>query len=260
MKTSGVDSTERTNFFVGTSGWNYPHWRKIIYPDNLKTSEWLSFYSSYFQTTEVNVTFYRDVRKSTFERWFTQVGDNFLFSVKMPRIITHYKRLNSDKGTITKFLHSISPLKEKLGAILIQLPPSLKFDRELFKRFFELLDFRYRYAIEVRNKTFFDESFLNILKTYNIALCIADSAKRYPYFEDITADFIYVRLHGSERLYASEYSEEELNTWAQKIQKWNRPSFIYFNNDLSGYAFKNALRLKELLTFLRGKDWTDLSC
>lgn len=248
MKTSGADFTKKTKFHIGTSGWQYWHWRKIIYPEGLKSSDWLNFYSNHFSTVEINVTFYREVRKSTFERWYKQVRSDFLFSVKMSRNITHFKRLRVDKSTVDHFLSGVSNLKDKLGVILIQLPPSFRFESSVIEDFFGLLNHGHKYAIEVRNKTFLNDDFLNILKYNNIALCIADSAGRYPYLEALTSDFVYVRLHGSEKLYASNYSEEELQRWAEKIKNWNKLTFVYFDNDFSGFAFKNALRLKELLT------------
>lgn len=239
----------RLKFFVGTSGWQYGHWKGIFYPPDLKYSEWLQFYSKNFMTVEINVTFYRDVRVSTFQQWYSKVNEDFIFSLKMSRGITHFKKLKIDKATIDRFIERVSLIKEKLGVILIQLPPSLKFDESLINEFFQLLDKKYSYAIEVRNKTFIDDNFFIILQKENIAFCIADSAGRYPYYEAITADFIYIRFHGSQRLYASEYTEEELLEWAKKIKNWNRLSYIYFDNDYMGYAVKNALRLKKLLTF-----------
>lgn len=237
----------RLKIFVGTSGWQYSHWKEIFYPHNLRYAEWLVFYSKHFTTVEINVTFYRDVRISTFQKWYLSVNHNFIFSLKLSRQITHFKRLKVEKDILDSFIEKASALKEKLGVILIQLPPSLRFDKGLINDFFFLLDKRFNYAIEVRNKTFIDDGFFQILNKNNIAFCIADSAGRYPYYESITADFVYIRLHGSQRLYASEYSEEELAKWAEKITNWGKTTYVYFDNDYKGYAVKNALRLKELL-------------
>lgn len=238
----------RLNYHIGTSGWQYVHWRGIFYPAELKYSDWLYYYSKYFSTVEINVTFYRDVRTSTFQKWYNSTPKNFLFSVKLSRQITHFKRLKVDKLYIESFIQKYSTLKEKLGVILIQLPPGLKFDETLVNDFISMLDKTYKYTIEVRNKTFIHDKFFEILKQNNIAFCIADSAGRFPYYEVVTADFIYVRLHGSQRLYASEYTEEELKEWVRKINTWNKPTFVYFDNDYMGYAVKNASRLKKLLT------------
>lgn len=238
----------RLNYYIGTSGWQYGHWKGIFYPEELKYSEWLPYYCRYFSTVEINVTFYRDVRPSTFQKWYTLTPEDFLFSVKLSRQITHFKRLKVNKDLVISFIEKYATLREKLGIILIQLPPGLKFDSKLVDDFISLLDKTYKYTIEVRNKTFINDNFFSILKQNNIAFCIADSAGRFPYYEAITADFVYVRLHGSQRLYASEYTDEELRMWAQKLKIWNKPAYIYFDNDFLGYAVKNALRLKELVT------------
>ncbi|MCS7214839.1 MAG: DUF72 domain-containing protein [Thermodesulfovibrio sp.] len=235
------------NYYIGTSGWQYGHWKGIFYPEGLKYSDWLNYYCKYLSTVEINVTFYRDVKPSTFQRWYSLTKEDFIFSVKLSRQITHFKRLKVDKALIDEFLNKYSNLKEKLGVILIQLPPGLKFDRFLVDKFLYLLDKKYKYTIEVRNKTFISDIFFEMLKLNNIAFCIADSAGRFPYYETITADFVYIRLHGSQKLYASEYTDKELGEWADKIKSWNKTTYIYFDNDYRGYAVKNALKLKELL-------------
>lgn len=241
----------RLKVYLGTSGWHYGHWRGIFYPADLKREKWLNFYSNYFNTVEVNATFYRDIKSSTFEKWYSSVNEKFIFSVKISRQITHFKKLRIDKILIDNFLKKVSTLKEKLGVILIQLPPSLRFDQSLIDEFLSLLDRKYKYAIEVRNKTFIDDKFLTLLRRDNVAFCISDSAGRYPFHEAITADFIYLRLHGSKKIYASEYTEEELIYLEEKIKNWNKLTFVYFDNDFMGFAFKNALRLKDLLALNR---------
>ncbi len=123
----------------------------------------------------------------------------------------------------------------------------LEFDEKLLKDFTSMLNKNFKYAIEVRNKTFIDDRFFDILKKENIAFCIADSAGRYPYYEAITSDFVYIRLHGSKKLYTSEYTEKELSEWAIKIKNWKMPTFIYFDNDFKGFAVKNALQLRNYL-------------
>lgn len=247
MKICGADYTKKTKYYIGTSGWQYGHWKGVFYPEKLKYSEWLSYYCKHLSTVEVNVTFYRDVRTSTFQKWYCLSPDKFLFSLKLSRQVTHFKKLKVDKILIDSFIEKYSTLKEKLAVILIQLPPSLKFDKSLIHDFSSMLNKNYKYSIEVRNKTFIDDSFFELLKQNNIAFCIADSAGRFPYYEAITVDFVYIRLHGSQRLYASEYTDEELMQWANKIKKWDKITYVYFDNDYMGYAVKNALRLKELL-------------
>lgn len=228
---------------IGTSGWQYEHWRGVFYPEAMKKADWLPFYARHFDTLEVNSTFYRDARPSTYEKWYSAVPDNFRFSLKMPRFITHIKRLKTDGESVHRFTEHTQNLRDKLGIILIQLPPGLIFDETLIKDFFDLLSQTMRYTVEARNKTFLNDTFLSLLEKYGIAWCIADSAGRFPYCEAVTAPFVYIRLHGSQKLYASDYSNKELETWRDKTSLWGRETFIYFDNDFYGYAVSNAMKL-----------------
>jgi uncharacterized protein YecE (DUF72 family) len=233
--------------YVGTSGWQYYHWRGVFYPESLNSKDFFKYYINYFITTEINATFYRDVREKTFENWYKIAPEGFKFSVKLNRTITHFKHLKVDSTTIKKFLDKISLLKEKLGIILIQLPPGLKYEPIIISEFLNSLDKNYRYAMEIRNKSFINDNFFEILSRYNIAFCIAHSAERYPYYEIITANFIYLRLHGYKKLYSGKYPKEVLKSYAEKIKQWRRETYIYFDNDFEGNAVVNALELKKML-------------
>ena len=233
--------------YIGTSGWNYNHWRMIFYPEDCPRSRWLEFYARSFNTVELNATFYRSMREKTFENWYKRTPAGFLWSVKANRFITHIKRLKEAEEPLARFLRSLAPLKEKQGPILIQLPPSLGFEGEVFDAFSCLLPGGLKFALEARNKSWLTDASLSALEKYHIAWCISDTAQRYPYLEAITADFIYIRLHGSKMLYASDYSEEELKAWAEKIRSWGRETYVYFDNDYMAYAPQNALRLEQLL-------------
>lgn len=233
---------------IGTSGWQYKHWKGVFYPQSLKNADWLSFYAQHFDTLEVNVTFYRNVKPSTYEKWYSTVPEDFLFSVKMSKFITHIKRLKVDGNSVNRFTESVHDLKEKLGVVLIQLPPGLKFDESLIRDFFAILDKELRYTVEARDRSFINDKFFSILNKNGVAWCIADSAGRYPYHETVTASFVYMRLHGSQRLYASDYSDDELKKWKDKILNWNRNTFVYFDNDFYGYAIKNARKLQQLFS------------
>ena len=233
---------------IGTSGWNYSHWKDIFYPSDVPRSKWLEFYVNHFDTVEVNATFYRLPKPETFDTWYRRTSENFLWAVKASKYITHTKRLRDSEEPLDRLYKAAGGLKEKLGPILLQLPPSLSFDRDLFLSFCENLDHSYRHALEVRHTSWIHDNLFQILKENNIAFCISDTAGRYPYHEAISADFLYIRLHGSQKLYASEYSEEELQEWARKILKWNMDAYIYFDNDFQGFAVKNATRLIEILT------------
>lgn len=234
-------------YHIGTSGWQYPHWKGTFYPEDIKSADQLHFYSRSFDTLELNVTFYRQVKETTFHKWYGIVPEGFLFSVKMSRFITHIKRLRADDESMRRFLSGAATLGEKLGIILIQLPPSMKFDRPLCEEFLGRLDASHRYTVEARNKSFVCDDFFALLRERGVAWCIADSAGRFPYHEEVTAGFIYIRLHGSDLLYASDYRDAELLAWRDRIRAWNKETFVYFDNDFHGYAAKNALALKSML-------------
>jgi len=232
---------------VGTSGWTYPHWKNVFYPAAWKKSRWLEYYTEYFDTVEVNATFYRLPQAKTVEGWKRRTPDLFLWAVKANQYITHTKRLKEPREPLERFYSVASALEEKLGPILFQLPPSLPFDEERFSGFCRCLRRSYRHVLEVRHSSWISDRLFAILEEYNMALCISDTAGRYPFHEAVTADFMYVRLHGSKKLYASDYSEEELQAWAQRINTWGKDTYLYFDNDFEGHAVGNAKRLKEIL-------------
>ncbi len=231
---------------IGTSGWNYPHWRRVFYPEHMPQSRWLGFYTEHFTTVELNASFYRQPSYNTFENWKKRTPPDFLWSVKANRYITHVKKLRDTQDSLKRFYSTVDGLGEKLGVILFQLPPALRFDEEIFTGFLDSQPKGYRIAFEVRHASWLCEKAYELLRWRNAAFCISDTAGRYPYAEAITASFIYVRLHGSQVLYGSNYTDNELKTWAAKIRKWGKDIFIYFDNDYQGYAAQNALRLKEI--------------
>ncbi|HVN71933.1 MAG TPA: DUF72 domain-containing protein [Desulfomonilia bacterium] len=239
--------SHKPRWFIGTSGWNYDHWRGAFYPDGLPKTRWLKYYAGIFQTVEVNATFYGRMQPSTYEKWKQTTPEGFLWSVKASRFITHIRRLDRAEDPTRTFLESVSRLGEKLGPILFQLPPSLAFEKSLAESFFPLLPHGGRYVIEARHKSWVSDEALTCLKDHGIAWCISDTAGRYPYREAVTAGFIYIRLHGSKRLYASCYTEDELKEWAAKMRNWGLDAYVYFDNDFMGYAPMNAVKLRELL-------------
>jgi len=234
--------------FIGTSGWNYPHWAGILYPERGPRSKWLQLYGEHFDTVEVNATFYRLPKPETFEKWRTGTPEGFLWAVKASRYITHIKKMRDAGDPLNRFLDAAEGLGQKLGPLLFQLPPSLVFDGNRFRAFCAELGKRdHRYAVEVRHGSWLTDEALEIMHEHNIALCIADTAGRFPFHEHLTADFVYVRLHGSRQLYVSSYTDTELRDWADRIKTWNRDAYIYFDNDHEGKAPLNALQLKSLL-------------
>lgn len=240
---------------IGTSGWVYKHWQNRFYPSEISQKNWLQYYSSNFDTVEINSTFYRLQRSSTFKKWYTEVGDDFVFSVKASRYITHIKRLKIESDSLDKLLNGVAELKEKTGPVLFQLPPNLKFNRKEFEAFLDLLPADFRFVIEPRHESWFTEYIYKLLSESNVCLCIIN-APGLPVNLEITSDFVFVRMHGSELLYNSSYTEPELRDWAARILEWkdkHLDCYIYFNNDAFAFATHNALRLKELVSGRLGR-------
>lgn len=251
--------TLQGKIYIGTSGWVYSHWEEIFYPQGLKGKEKLEYFSKHFKTTEINYSFYHLPRPKTYQNWYFETPKDFLFSVKASRFITHIKRLKEVEEIWKNFLGNALYLKEKLGPILFQFPPSFKKDQENLKRLKNFLKTIWKdkrkhknlsFAFEFRHETWCNERIYQLLKKYGIAWVIADSPY-WPKAEEITSDFVYVRMHGSKILFASKYTNRELKDLAEKIKKWKRRKlrvFVYFNNDAYGFAIENAKRLLEIVT------------
>ncbi|MEW6218041.1 MAG: DUF72 domain-containing protein [Thermodesulfobacteriota bacterium] len=232
---------------VGTSGWSYPHWRETVYPADCPPARWLEWYAGQLDTVELNASFYRLPQPATFAGWRRRTPAAFLWAVKASRYLTHVRRLADPAEPLARLYQAVDELGEKLGPILCQLPPSLVFAEQLLVDFCQALDGRRRHALEVRHPSWLGALARKIMADHNLALCIADAAGRYPYHEELTADFVYLRLHGAESLYGSLYREEQLAAWAGKLAAWGRPGYVYFDNDAQGHAFANARRLAELV-------------
>jgi uncharacterized protein YecE (DUF72 family) len=285
---------------IGISGWRYKPWRGEFYPEKLPQKSELSFASSKFNSLEINGTFYSLQRASSFARWNADTPDDFVFSVKCPRFITHIRRLRDVEIPLANFLASgVLLFGKKLGPFLWQFPPSFRYQKELFENFFKLLPmdsasavnvasqhdnrirtedgldistrFRLRHAIEIRHQSFANPEFIGLLRRYKIGLVCADTVE-WPRLMDLTSDFVYCRLHGSEVLYASGYHDEALDDWARRVTDWAqgrepqdadrvidraaakrsaRDVFVYFDNDLKVRAPVDALalaaRIKKIL-------------
>ncbi|MCM8797842.1 MAG: DUF72 domain-containing protein [Candidatus Omnitrophica bacterium] len=238
--------------FIGTSGYSYPHWGEgVFYPQGLRENKWLEYYAKFFNTVELNVTFYRLPQKSAFKSWYKRVPEDFSFVVKGSRYITHVKKLKDIGDALVRLFGLLEELKEKLGVVLWQFPPGMKMDIEKLEKFcVQISRYKIRQVFEFRHSSWFNEGIYGILKKYNFSLCLAHSPY-WPLVEVITSDFVYLRFHGGESLYGSNYAEKELQSWADKAKIWLNKGidfYAYFNNDAYGYAVKNALRLKKLLT------------
>src|SRR5437588_6369742 len=280
---------------IGISGWRYAGWRGKFYPKDLPQRRELEFAASKFNSIEINGSFYSLQLPSSYRRWFSETPDDFMFAVKGARYITHMKRPRDVETALANFFASgVLALREKLGPILWQLPPNLGFDGDRLREFFSLLprdtreaarlakkhdnklkarafaridrataDRSLRHAIEVRHQSFMTPDFFRLLRQQDVGFVIADTAGKFPYAEDLTADFVYIRLHGAEKLYVSGYGDRALDSWARRISLWrkgrqprnarligdrqtdgrSREVFVYFDNDAKVHAPFDAIRL-----------------
>ncbi len=235
---------------IGCSGFLYDSWRGPFYPDNLPHKKWLSFYMEKFNTVELNVTFYRLLKKEAFERWYKETPPDFSFCLKGSRFISHVKKLKDVELPLSTFFNTTAPLLEKLEVILWQLPPNLKLNMKNLEDFVENLKvYPVRHVFEFRHKSWLTKRVFNLLSAANIALCMSD----WPEFIDelpLTADFVYIRRHGERGNYATNYTIDHLKTDAKRIKnylKLNKDVYFYFNNDSFAYAPKNAIELKTIL-------------
>jgi len=238
---------------IGISGWRYPPWRGVFYPKDLVQRDELAYASRQFPSIELNGSFYSLQRPESYARWREATPRGFVFAVKAPRFITHVRRLREIDAPLANFFASgVFELRDKFGPVLWQFPANFKYDHDLFARFFERLprdtkaalklarrrDFRMkgrarlaidrnrrlRHAIEVRNPDFLEPFFVELLREHDIALVVADTAGKWPYVEEVTASFMYLRLHGDKQLYTSGYTDAALDRWATRIRAWHRGS------------------------------------
>ncbi|MCX8037538.1 MAG: DUF72 domain-containing protein [Candidatus Sumerlaeia bacterium] len=234
---------------IGTSGWSYPHWRGVFYPETLPTAKWFEHYAGQFDTVEINATFYRLMPESTFALWRDKAPKGFLYAVKMWRQITHRKYLAEVKSDVSEFLKRAAVLGEHLGPILIQLPPNLPCDPERLDAFLGLLSREFEYAVEFRHASWFSDRVYELLRTHQAAFCIFHHV-RMDCPRERTAPLVYLRFHGASGRYSGKYSAEQLEGWAKfgsDCLRDHRRLFAFFNNDYKGYAVENAQQLRALL-------------
>jgi len=236
--------------YIGTSGWSYNHWIGRFYPEEIKKNQWLNYYSKEFDTVEINSSFYHLPKLQTFIGWKNKTGENFIFSVKASRYITHIKRLTDCTEALERLFKAAEGLGEKLGPFLFQLPPSLKKDKAVLKNFLKMLPENYKFAFEFRNESWFTKEIYKLLEDFRCAVVISGSPS-FPYMEKITTNFCYIRMHGPGELYRSWYSKEELKKIAGLIKKnlnKKTESYVYFNNDAQAYAVENARTLIKMVS------------
>jgi len=237
------------SIFIGTSGWNYPHWRGIFYPEKLKQSEWFSHYAKKFKTVEINNTFYQLPEEKTFIKWREQAPPGFIYAVKANRFLTHVKRLNDPEEPLRNFLGRVRLLDEHLGPILYQLPPRWKINLERLDGFLKFLPQDLLHVFEFRDSSWYRDDTYRMLEFYNVSFCVHEMPGSVSPRLAI-GPAAYVRFHGATGIYCGKYSLRELKKWAEWIQeqvKVGRKAFAYFNNDAEAQAPKDAQALNRLV-------------
>ncbi|MEA9488445.1 DUF72 domain-containing protein [Xanthomonas campestris pv. campestris] len=282
---------------IGISGWRYARWRGTFYPTGLAQRRELAYAGRCFPSVEINGSFYSLQRPESYQSWHDETPDDFVFAVKGPRFVTHMKRLRDCEQALANFFASgVLRLGPKLGPILWQLPPTLRFDDAVLDAFLSSLprdteaalalarnrdttlmhgrtalsvDRKrpLRHALEMRHPSFCDPSCMKLLRKHKVGVVVADTAGKFPYLEDVTADFVYLRLHGDAQLYASGYSDHALDRWGERIAAWaaggepsdaqrvgpraskraRRDVYCYFDNDMKVHAPFDARGLMQRL-------------
>jgi uncharacterized protein YecE (DUF72 family) len=284
---------------IGISGWRYAGWRGVFYPKGLVQRRELEFAANAFDTVEINGTFYSLQRAQSFAEWARQTPEDFVFSLKGSRYITHMRKLRDVQIPLANFFASgMIAMGKKLGPVLWQFPPQMKYERQRFAEFFRLLprsakaaaslaqhhadrspdesairvreDFLLRHCVEIRHESFVTPDFIDLLREHDIGLVVADTVE-WPLLMDVTSDFVYCRLHGSEQLYASGYGDDALDTWAHRVATWAaggqpegrrasmvgamvqpREVYVYFDNDMKVRAPFDAQGLRSRTDKLLG--------
>jgi uncharacterized protein YecE (DUF72 family) len=240
------------NLYVGTSGWSYP-WKGLFYPEDLKSADYLAYYATRFNCTEVNSSFYHFTMAKTVEKWMATTPDYFRYAVKMNREITHNRNFVDTEELVEKFMARFLPMGERLGPVLIQIAASFRYNPTVAAKFFTMLREKYpdqAFAFEPRHASWFGEEPLELLREHRIAWVIASAGKRFPGLELAPSDLVYFRLHGEEQLYNSSYSDDKLEQYAFMIKDWlsdGREVWVFFNNTMRGQAVGDAERLLEMI-------------
>jgi len=236
--------------WIGTSGWVYPGWREHLYAD-APVRRWLEIASRTFDALEINGSFYTQIKPETYARWRRETPDGFRFALKGHRFVTHYKRLRDAGPSIERLRDQASPLADKLGAVVWQLPASFQIDVPRLEGFLRALEVwpTARHAIELRHRSWFVPAVADRLREARVAVCMGD-APDFPLWREVTSDLVYVRLHGHTRKYGSRYSLPNLRRWAADVRRWldeGREVQVYFDNDGEGHAVHDALTLRAVL-------------
>lgn len=242
MKNNGI-------LTIGTSGWKYKHWNGVFYPAGMKEVDQLEYYTQHFNSVELNNSFYRQPTASNFENWRDAVPSNFKYAVKANRYFTHLKKLKASQTDLDHFLNLTAHLEDHLGPILFQLPPHWKINLERLETFLVMLPKGFRYTFEFRNQSWYGVDLYVLLQKYNCSFCIYELDGHLSPME-VTADFVYIRLHGPGAKYQGSYSERDLKKWYKLITDWSEQGkdvYLYFDNDQLGYAGFNAITLQRMI-------------
>jgi uncharacterized protein YecE (DUF72 family) len=239
----------KNNHYIGCSGFTERSWKGFFYPEELPSKEKLSFYSTQLNAVEINSTFYRKPTSKTLEKWYSSMEKDFKFFIKIPKTISHIKRLQNTKEDTHHFCHHISSgLKEKLAGFLFQLPPSYHFTEQNLEQLIQTVNTNYVNVVEFRHQSWWNDEVLKKLEQKNIVFSGVSFPKDIPNEVVINnPSFLYYRLHGVPVLFKSEYSEKELKNIANKIEKFKGISYVFFNNTWGIAGIKNALELQKLL-------------
>lgn len=233
---------------IGTSGWVYNHWRGVLYPEDVPPRDWFTCYARTFDTVEINNTFYRLPGAETFDAWREQAPPGFIYAVKASRFLTHLKKLKDPEEPLRTFFDRAGRLGKTLGPVLYQLPPHWKVNLPRMEHFLSILPKGYRHVVEFRDESWLIEPVFQLLERYDVAHCLHDMHPlKIPL--RLTAPPVYIRFHG-DITHFGDYPPATLKSWAKRISDWHSRRldvFVYFNNDISGYAVKNAVALKQLL-------------
>ncbi|PZM14929.1 hypothetical protein CPY51_09040 [Rhizobium tubonense] len=235
------------DFYIGCSGWFYWHWKGKFYPEAIPTNQWFSIYQAEFETVELNAPFYSWPTIAAVRTWLRQAESSFVYTVKVCELITHVMRFEGTETLVRDFGFIADLLGSRMGCFLYQLPPSVHFEEAMLQRILGQIDPRHRNVVEFRHKSWWRDDVYAAFRAAGAIFCSC-SGPRLP--DDLirTADEIYIRFHGTERWYHHDYSKEELEIWAERIQKCGaKTAWVYFNNDREGHAIKNAKMLADLL-------------
>lgn len=233
---------------IGTSGWHYDDWWGALYPAGLRKKDALAYYAARFDATELNAPFYRTPTEKAVAKWREATPDGFRFGWKASRFITHWRRLVVDANSMRLLEARTGLLGAKLGPILFQLPPRMRVNRERLARFLEALPGHRRYGFEFRHESWYDKPVFDLLSRYDASLCLSDHADA-PAPREVTAGWVYLRLHGPGGRYRGSYSDAALRAWAKDIRRWRREGrevWCFFDNDVKSAAPRDAARLLEL--------------